>query len=277
MRMVDGSERTISDEVRGPILPVVPWDGISHRILAMVEAHPKTRVRLRIHGAWRAAVKSGAGVVAFACSHLRAPEFISELVAATARTSCEVSFIVLTNDEGSKAACLLRTGVEDVFWVPMDIPRLNQAVLCLCENPFENAFARIMRLMSGKGLVPSVLSRIRQSANPSDPVLLMSLGDLAKAVGCSASHLRGVAREAGLDLGRLRKLALLERAVRLRSHGAISWEQVSLKMGYEGSSGLANLARRTVGLPLSDLELQWREASPGWVNAAYLPPNRIRE
>lgn len=103
--------------------------------------------------------------------------------------------------------------------VPLPIP-LAPAMKCICQwrppSPGEGEY---------------------QPSLPSIPMV-------AEQLRCSVSHLYGVARERGIDIGALLRGVVLIRGLQLRSTARASWISVAVRLGFSSASAWSNFVRR---------------------------------
>lgn len=250
-----------------PTLPVVA-SGVSQcELQHLLPASRRGTVRFTVYADHRGALAEGQPVVGIAAPSLRRSGLTSQLALASADTPAWMSLVVITGRDLGGVHRLLGTGIRDVFSLPGDFPRLRE-LLDQVTSAFEGAVAGVLRRSDMHFLVRAAVARLRAGVDLSQDPPADSLAELARSVGCSASHLRMVARDAGIDLGRLRKLAVLERAHRRKLAKGESWERTALALGYSSVAGLANLAQRNLQCGLSVGETVWRTAMRAGVLSA---------
>lgn len=114
-------------------------------------------------------------------------------------------------------------------------------------DPCQSIYRRLTRVPLPIPLAPA-MRRICQwrPASPGEGEYHPSLPSIpmfAEQLRCSVSHLYGVARESGIDLGALLRGVVLIRGLQLRSTVRGNWVAVAVRLGFSSASAWSNFVR----------------------------------
>lgn len=186
------------------------------------------------------------------CEDLSAGRLLSTLREASVRTRSNV--IVMTTDAPSHMRLLLGAGVFDVICMPSAPSEVAASLDRAMGSVFSGTLLEAIGLLGDTPVLRTALRSLVGCLQVGGPCPPHSMAALAREVHCSATYLQDSARQCNLDLAGMLSCVVLLRAIDERRWLAASWLEIGKRVGYSDETGLAKLARRTLGAGLDRLE-----------------------